>query len=388
MSTVGGFNDFSVGNPVLDSDAITYKISSNQVNTVKHMMELVYLLIFTSGGIYMVQGGGASGNAAITPSTTTLVFQGANAIGDVPPIRIHNYALFIQEKGTQVRTLGYSFADNAFVGQDVTTMSNHLFQFSPLTDWCYQEIPYSCVWAIRQDGALLGLTFNPEQQITGWHRHDTQGYFESICCITENNQDVVYLVVRRIINGQNVRFIERLAVRQFQAVNQAYFVDCGLSYSGVPATTFSGLDHLDGQMVSILADGIVYPQQVVAAGSVTISEPAQVVHVGLPYISDFETLDLASQRADVRDKKKAINAVSLIVDQSSGFMVGPDVDNLQPVTQRQNENYGAATDLITGLIDESIACGWDKKGRIFVRQSNPLPLSILAVIPQTEVGGN
>ena len=390
LSTVAGFNDFSVGNPVLDSDAITYKILSNQTNTVKHMLELTYLLIFTSGGVYMVQGG-ANGTGAITPSTIMLSFQASNAIGDVPPLRISNYALFVQQKGSQVRTLGYSFAENAFVGQDVTTMSNHLFQFWTLTDWAYQEIPYSCVWSVRSDGTLLGLTFNPEQQITGWHRHDTQGAFESVCCVTENNQDVVYFIVNRTLNGQQVRCIERMAQRQFQNPVDAYFVDCGLTYdgrsAGTTATVFSGLDYLDGEMVSILADGIVYPQQVVVGGSVSIPNPAQVVHVGLPYTSDFETLDVSSPKADIRDKKKAINAVSLILNQSSGFMVGPDVNALVPVTQRQNENYGAATALITGLLDENIPCGWDKKGRIFVRQSNPLPLSISAVIPQTDVGG-
>jgi hypothetical protein len=391
LSTTGGFADFSVGNPVLDSDAITYKVLSNQVNTIKHMMELTYLLIFTSGGIYMVQGG-ATGSGVITPSTITLNFQGANPVSDVAPLRINNYALFIQQKGTQVRTLGFSFAENAFIGQDVTTMSNHLFQFWTLNAWAYQEIPYACVWTVRSDGALLGLTFNPEQQITGWHRHDTQGKFESVCCITEGSTDVVYFIVNRTLNGQTVRCIERMAPRQFQDVRDQYFVDCGLTYDGrltnTFATVFSGLDHLNSEIVSILADGMVLPQQVVSGGSVTIDTPALVVHVGLPYISDFETLDIASQRADVRDKKKAVNAVSLIVDKSSGFMVGPDVNALVPVTQRSTENYGAPTDLITGLLDENIPCGWDKKGRIFVRQSNPLALSILAVIPQVEVGGN
>ena len=392
FSTTAGFNDFSVGDPVLDSDAITYKILSNQVNQIKHMMELTYLLIFTSGGVYMTQGG-QNNNGTITPSTISLAFQGANAIGDIPPLRINNYAVFVQELGSKVRTLGYSFAENAFIGQDVTTMSNHLFKFNKIVDWCYQEIPYSCVWCVRDDGVLIGFTFNPEQQITAWHRHDTQGAFESVCCVTENNQNVLYAIVNRTLNGVVTRCIERFAPRQFSDPSYAYFVDCGWTFgilpTDTPQTVFGGgyLDHLNGQTVSILADGIVYPQQVVVGGSVSIPNPAQVVHVGLPYTSDFETLDISSMRADIRDKKKAINAVSLIVDQSSGFMVGPDTDSLVEVTQRRTENYGAATDLISGILDENIPCGWDKKGRIFVRQDNPLPVSILAIIPQAEVGG-
>ena len=391
FSTTGGFKDFSVGNPVLDSDAITYKLLSNQVNSIKHVMELTYLIIFTTGGVYMVQGGGASGNGVITPSNMTLTFQGSHPSSDVAPLRISSYALYIQEKGSQVRTLGYSFSENAFIGQDVTTMSNHLFQFVTIVDWCYQEIPYSCVWCVMSDGTLLGLTFNPEQQITGWHRHDTRGKVESICCITENNADVVYIIVNRVLNNQSVRCIERMQSRAFYDVRDQYFVDCGLTYDGratdTYATTFTGLDHLEGETVSILADGMIQPQQIVNNGSITIVEPALVVHVGLPYISDFETLDVAVPRGDLRDKKKAINAVSLIVDRSSGFMVGPDVDNLVEVTQRSTENYGAPTVLFSGILDENIPCGWDKKGRIFVRQSNPLALTILSVIPQVESGG-
>lgn len=387
MSTVGGFTDFTVSNPVLDSDGITYKVLSNQINTVKHLMELTYLLLFTAGGVYMVQGG-QNGNGVITPSNMSINFQGASASGDVAPLRIHNYALFVQEKGTEVRTLGYSFAENAFVGQDVTTLSNHLFTYWTITDWAYQEIPYSCIWSIRSDGTLLGLTFNPDQKITGWHRHDTQGMFESVCCVTEDNQDVVYFIVNRPTIG---RCLEKMMPRMFQDQRDAFFVDSGLSYDGrstnTPASVFSGLDHLNGQTVSILADGIVYPQQVVASGTVTIPNPALVATVGLPYTSDFETLSLSTSRADIRDKKKVINAVSLIVSNSSGFQVGPDVDHLDYAVQRQDENWDAPDALANTLLDMTIACSWTKDGRVFVRQSNPLPLTILSCIPQTEIGG-
>ena len=387
MSTVGGFTDFTVSNPVLDSDGITYKVLSNQVNTVKHLMELTYLLLFTAGGVYMVQGG-QTGNGVITPSNMSINFQGASACGDVAPLRIHNYALFVQEKGNEIRTLGYSFAENAFVGQDVTTLSNHLFTYWQITDWCYQEVPYSCIWSIRSDGTLLGLTFNPEQKIAGWHRHDTQGTFESVCCVTEDNQDIVYLIVNRPGIG---RCLEKMMPRMFQDQRDAFFVDSGLTYDGrstnTPASVFSGLDHLDGQTVSILADGIAYPQQVVTAGTITIPNPALVATVGLPYTSDFETLSLSTARADIRDKKKAINAVSLIVSNSSGFQVGPDACHLDYAVPRQDENWDAPDNLASKLIDTAIACTWTKDGRVFVRQSNPLPLTILSCIPQAEIGG-
>lgn len=391
MSRTDGFLDFGQGDPVLDDDAIRYKLLSSQVNIIRHMIELSYLVIFTAGGPWMVQGGGSNSNV-ITPSTINLASQGASPVSDLRPLKISNYALFLQEKGQQVRTLGYSFAENAFVGRDITVMSNHMLQFNQIVDWAYQETPYSCVWGCRDDGVLLGLTFLPEQQIEGWHRHTTLGKFENVCCVTENNKDTVYFIVKRVLNGQTVRCIERMKPRQFQDIRDAYFVDCGLTFDGRPtgtmATVFTGLNHLIGMVVSVIADGIVYPQQIVpSSGKVTIPHPASVVHIGLPYVSDFETLAVSAMRGNIREKMKATNSLSLIVDKSLGFEYGPDVDHLLPYKTRQLEDYDTPDSLISDLISDSITSSWGKNGRIFVRQSQPLPVSILAVIPQVETGG-
>ena len=244
------------------------------------------------------------------------------------------------------------------------------------------------LWCVRDDGALLSLTFFPEQEVIGWARHDTQGKYESVVCITEDNQDVVYFIVNRPGIG---RCIERMAPRQFQDQIDAYFVDCGLTYDGratnTLAATFTGLDHLEGQTVSILADGMVYPQQVVLNGSVTIPNESLVAHMGLPYTSDFETLEISSAKADLRDKKKAINSVSLIVDKSGTFQAGPDVDHLERPKIRSTEDYNAPDNLLSEIVDVSIPSMWNKAGRIFVRQSDPLPLTILTCIPQVSVGG-
>jgi acyl-CoA thioesterase len=123
-------------------------------------------------------------------------------------------------------------------------------------------------------------------------------------------------------------------------------------------------------------------------GEFTLDNPALVVHVGLAYTSDFETLDISSAKSDIRDKEKNINSVSIIVDKSSGFLTGPDADHLVPYKQKRPANYGEPDALLSELVDINIPCGWSKKGRIMVRQTQPLPCSILAVIPQVTLGGN
>lgn len=392
MTRSDGFFDFGVSKPVLDDDAITYKLLSDRVNTIRHLLDLKDLIVFTSGGIFRVTGGKNGVNTVITPSTININTEGANAVSEVAPIKVNNYAIFLQEKGNMVRSLGYSFAEDSYMGQDLTTMSNHLLSSRKIISWAYQETPNSCLWSITDDGILLGLTFFPEQQVTAWHQHNTiNGLYESVCRITENNEDVLYFIVNRTLNGQQVRCIERTKPRIFADRADGFFVDCGLTYDGrasdTTATTFSGLDHLEGETVAICADGIAYPEQVVVNGTITISNPALVCHIGLPIEADLETLDASSLRQNIRDKKKIINAVSLIVDQSLGFEAGPDEDNLTEFKSRSTENYDEPDNLISELISENIPCDWSKNGRVLIRQRKPLPCHILAVIPQIEVGG-
>jgi hypothetical protein len=205
FSRTAGFLDFGQSNPLLDDDGIRLKLLSNQVNAIKHFIDLKYLIILTTGGIYRINGGQSG---VITPSSINFNSENADPVSDVPPIKISNYALFVQEKGNQIRTLGYNFSEDAFTGEDLTEMSNHLLQFNRILRWAYQDIPCACVWSIRDDGILLGLTFVPKQQVAGWHRHDTiNGEYEDVCCVTEQDpitgfyEDVVYLIVNRGFDG-------------------------------------------------------------------------------------------------------------------------------------------------------------------------------------------
>jgi len=205
---------------------------------------------------------------------------------------------------------------------------------------------------------------------------------------TVDETDEIY-----IFNGGTFRAIEKLKPRFVSDPRDGFFVDCGLTYDGrvdtVPqyASIFSGLDHLEGQTVAVIADGSDIGRFIVKNGTVTIPNPALVVHIGLPITSDFETLNLASARSDITDKKKMINAVSVIVDKSKGFQVGPDVDHLDDYKLNSVESYDDDYLLVSGNIDVGITATWNKIGRVFIRQSKAEPVNILAVIPQVEIGG-
>ncbi len=471
MSRTNAYVDFGKSNPIADDDAVNFTIASRQVNAIRHMLTLDKLVLLTSGGEWIVAG---AENDTISPSSINIKQQGYRGSSTVPPQVIGNTALYLQDKGSTVRDLGYEFASDSYTGNDLTILSSHLVQGYTIEEWAYQQVPFTCLWCVRDDGVLLSMTYMREQQVIGWHRHDTDGEVESVCVISEGTEDALYIAVKRTIGGVTKRYVERMNTRYITDIKNAFFVDSGLSYDGrnTGATTmtltssgawtygsaatftltasasyfvagdvgseihltadddrilrlaitartsgtvvtvtinrdvatelrstatthwaharksFSGLSHLEGKTVNVLADGHVAPQALVASGAVALAQAATVVHIGLPIEADFETLDISAPTGEtIRDKQKIVQAVRLLVEDSRGIFAGRDESNLLEYKQRAQEGYDAPVALLTGVADILIGATWSKEGRVFVRQSDPLPLSILAAIPEVTVGG-
>lgn len=475
-SKSGDYKDFGSSVPQVDDDAISYTYAGRQLNKILHLIDVGSLIALTSGGEYKING---DQTGVLTPSTFSFSSQGQNGSSDVAPISVSNVALFIQKKGGAVRDLAYSFDVDGFQGSDLTILANHLFIGHQIVDWAFSITPFSIVWCVREDGMLLGLTYMRDQQVVAWHPHPTtNGFYESVCSISEDTEDAVYAVVRRIINGQTVRYIERLTSRIFTDIEDSFIVDSGLSYDGrntdtartvvltggtgvwdykvdltltisgasyfsndnvgnqillpytqdgtdmvlklailsvisgnavtvranrnVPvqfqgvATSnwslakamFIGLNHLEGQTVSVLSDGNVEPQKVVNNGGIALESPGAVVHVGLPITSVMETLDVnfAGQET-VLDKKKLFTKASIMVQDSRGIWAKTPNGKLYEYPQREFEFYDDPVDNATGLIKVDLEAEWDTNGRVIVQQTDPLPLSILSIIPSVTVGG-
>jgi hypothetical protein len=384
-TSAAGYTDFMQSNPLLDDDAISIKLASTKANEIRHIVELSEIIFLTSNGPVMVKGGQ---DGIITPDKINPKQQGNSGVSaTLAPVVCGDQALYVQAKGNQVRSIGYSFQNDALKGTDLTLFASHLFKKRKIVSWAFQEIPYSCVWVVMDDGALLGLTYLPEQEVVAWHRHDTDGFFESVCCVSESAEDAVYFIVRRVVNGVTKRYIERLASRNFATPVDAFFVDSGLTYRGAPATHISGLEHLEGKTVAILADGNVQTQRVVTGGAITLDSPCSVVHVGLPITADLETLELANAQQDTRSKEKLINHVSMIVEETRGLWVGGDANNLTEVKRDAYTQYTDSTLETSGLVDLRIQATWSKKGNILVRQVDPLPATILSITPEVTFGG-
>lgn len=373
--------------PSREADGMELRIAASQYNQIRHLVALSDLIALTAGGEFRVYSDNAP---AITPTSVSIKPQGYAGASNVQPVVTTGSILYVQAQGSRLRELSYSWEANSYRTVDASIMAPHRFNGYGIKDLAYSRAPDSIAWAIRDDGVLLGMTYVPDQQVYGWHAHDTDGYFESVCVVPENNEDVLYVAVRRTVNSRTVRYIERLRTRTFTAQEDAFFVDAGLTYDGSPATTISGLYHLEGKQVDVLADGAVHPRRTVTAGSITLQASASVVQIGLPMTSDLRTLPLALEGAMAAGQGtvKNINKVHLRVSQSSVIKAGPSFDRLREYPARAVlDPYGSPPALRDGELSLSIDPSWNQDGAVCVRQDLPLPLSVLSMTLEIQSGG-
>jgi hypothetical protein len=376
--------------PVKDDDAISFRIASREANTIRHLVPLSDLMVLTSSAEWRVT---SVNSDAITATSISVKPQTAIGASNVTPAVTGSSMLYAAGRGGRIREMVYtqqSAGGYGYTNTDVSMLAPHLFDYKTVVDLAFARAPYPVLWVVSSDGRLLGMTYVPDQKVAGWHRHDTDGLFESVCIVTEGNEDALYAVINRTINGSQVRYVERLHTRLFAGIEDAFFVDCGLSYSGSPATVLSGLGHLEGKTVSILADGAVHPQLVVSGGSVTLQRAASKVHIGLPIEADMQTLPISSEQIPgaAQGRTKNVNRVYLKVNRSSGVFAGPREDALREYKQRRSEPYGTAPGLIDSEeIEVVIDNSWDAYGQVFVRQSSPLPLTVSSLSLEYAIGG-
>lgn len=474
LSKIGQFHNFTTSSPIQEDDAVSFRMAGRQVNEVRHLLDLGTLVIFTASGEWGLQAG------VITPSSISTKQFSYNGASSRRPIVINNTAIYVQARGSIVRDIGYNLQADGYTGNDLTVFSSHLFDGYQIVDWAYQKVPHSIVWAVRDDGTVVGMTYVKEHEIIGWHRHDFEGGFvENVCSVPEGDEDAVYFVVKRTVNGVTRRYVERMPSRRVDDLIDSAFMDSHVSFDGrnttatnmtlsggttwsytenltltasvpyfdsthvgkeihltsgsdiirfkintvvggssvegtanktVPVSmrstaintwslatkTLNGLWHLEGMDISVFADGTVvgspyndsYQSLTVTNGSVTLDKCFSVIHAGLPIVSDLETLDIdTAQGETMAPKKKNITKLSVMVENSIGFWAGQKptgsdlLDGMVETKVEDLETYERQNNLITGTVDLSIFGNWNSNGRVFIRNVDPLPLSVLAIMP-------
>jgi len=568
FSVGGSYENFATGTNA--TDAMIYTIASNQVNAIRFLSNQTQLLIGTTGGEFIATSG--TNSEPITPTNIQIIRQTNYGSANVDAIQIANVTMFLQRAKRKVREMVYNYEVDGFIAPDMTILAEHITK-GGLKSFAYQQEPDSILWATRNDGVLLGLTYQRNEKVVGWHRHILGGYdynskniARSFKSFTSNGSNVnitsnsitisshgfstgdpvyyftetnaiggittdllyfiisvdsntiklattaanatagtavdltsapstdttqfifkgvnlatnvvysashglstgdhfyynlggtglsnitdkakyfvkkidddqfkialdsklktfvdlqydvsvtsartdkilidatvesigvipsdqdeyqLYLVVKRYINGATRRFVEFLTAFDFgETQDDAFFVDSGLSYDGSPTTSITGLSHLEGETVSILADGATHADKLVSDGAVTLDRAAQKVHIGLNYDSILQTLRIEAGAAQgvAQSKIKRINEITVRLHKTLGVEVGSDLESMENIPFRSSAALmDTPIDLFSGDKKIELRDDYNSDGHIFVRQTQPLPLTVLSIYPELTV---
>ncbi|WP_433886949.1 hypothetical protein [Pseudomonas vranovensis] len=371
QSRTSEYLNFELGTK--DDDAMSFTVSSDQINPILHLSQVKTLAALTYGGEFTITGGVEK---PITPTNIQVKNQSVYGCNRVRPVRIGNELYFVQRAGRKLRAMAYKYDSDAYGSPDMSVLSEHITK-SGIVSMAYQQEPESILFAVRADGVMATMTVDRDQDVIGWARQTTDGYYESVAAIPASGGDQVWAIVRRNIGGQNVRYIERFV--------EGCQVDDGVAASNEAGqTVWGGLGHLEGKTVDIVADDVVMQQQVVIGGQITLPRIAYSIQAGLPFRTKVKTLTPEVQGAtgSAQGNSMRINEVTLRFLETTGCKV-----NGQTIAFR---NLGANTldkpaPLFSG--DHRLeALGWERgQASIEITQEQPLPFHLLCVIKKITI---
>ena len=354
--------------------------------------------------------GTVAGEWIVGPSTTTEAFSATNVRADevshhgsanIQAIKMGAATLFLQRARRKLRELAYVFTNDKFSTPDMTLLSPHI-TLGGVVDMAYQQEPHSVLWCVRADGALLGLTYERDENVVGWHRHwfggysdaahETSALVESVAVIPapDGTRDELWMIVKRYINGVSVCTIEYMTKtwERGDAQEDAIYMDCALTYDGVAASTITGATHLAGETVDVMADGAAHPQCVVSAtGEIALDRASFVVQIGYGYNSDGQTLrnDAGAADGTAQGKLQRKHRVIFRVLDSLGIEIGPTFDKLHMVVERTSAvSAGTMVPLATRDVGggDLWEGGYSTEDLVCWRFRQPFPGTILAIMPQ------
>jgi len=389
-SVTGDFENFQRG--TLDTDSFAYTLGATEFNAILWFVSQGRLLIGTTAGEWSMWSGDQG--LPITPSAVKVDQQSAfgSKVG-VPALLVNDLVLFVQRQGRKVRELSFSYEKDGYVAPDLTLLSEHVTK-GGIVQFAYQAQASAILWAVTGEGVLIGMTYEREQNVFGWHRHPTDGFVESVATIYGTNDDEVWMVVRRTVGGATVRYVERINPAKWTAKADCFFVDCGKTVLLSPASTaVTGLAHLNGKTVQVLADGNVETNKVVAAGAITLDHASSTVQVGLP----FETI-VKPMRIDTDPSlgnsqgvvKQVRNLVIRVLD-TLGLKYGDGKAAFETLEFREIDSGGDAMDssppLFTGDKEIQFPGEFETEGDIVIKQDQPLPMTLIAIVTKHQVTG-
>lgn len=386
LSRTGDFESMASSVPPKDDDAIEVTLAATQANRIVWLQPDRNALAFgTEGSEWTLQ---SSEGVVLTPSTVSFQLQTTNGgEGTVSALSVGGGVLYVQRGSGAVREFAYNYSADKYLGQDLTILARHIIKDRDITAWAYQQEPYSTLWCVLSDGTFAGLTYMKEQDVIGWHRHTTDGSILDVAVIPGTPDDQVWFLVRRTAGV----FVERLeSFFDSDNLDDAFFLDSALHYSGETADTFSGLGHLAGRTVQVFADGgTIDGLTVSAGGELKLKSPAKSVHIGIPYTSRVipNLPEVQTQQGWTLMHNRKISAVRVRTYRSMSFLAGI-AGNLSPIVDRHIKGgafsvrpfFSDGTDL-----NMETCGGWSSESPLVFEVSSATPLTILAIVTTMDI---
>ena len=371
-SKTGQLFDFEVG--TLDDEAIDITLAP-ATSSINHLVSGEELLSLTFDQLIGTAGGRDEGITPTNPNIRLRTRHGASP--RVRPVAIAEQVYFASPSGKRLRGLAYVIEQDGYAAPDLTVLADHLFEGGGIVDMAYAREPVPAIWIVTAAGTLVSLTLDRDQQVQAWAQHETDGT-ETYLSVTSipgtNGEDSVWVAVQR---G------EVISIEVFDSTLNTHDAVVGMSEEG--QTEWTGLDHLDGQTVDIVADGYVLPQQVVIDGTVTLDFPAHAVEIGRHYVSTVK--DLPPHIEGAAGGQTSINQVRVLLHKSSGCKINGEV---VPFQQFGDNLLDQPVQPFTGWKDVNVCSGWSANGdtaQVEIVQDLPLPFTVLAIVKELSVNG-
>lgn len=394
-SVVGDYENHTPG--IDDSDAVQFTIRGRKVNVIRWLEPKDHLLIGTVGSEWRL--GPQDIGETLTPLNVVAKQITTKGCADLQPVTVDGSTLFVQRKGRKLRELAFNIEKGESGGYNAPDMLQLAKDISKggIIDIAFQQEPFPTLWCAVDGGNLIGMTYIREQQVVAWHEHPMDnGEIESLAVIPGDEYDQLWAVIKRTIDGSTKRYVEVLEdVFEDDAETyennlglNAFFVDSGITYNGASTSTITGLSHLEGETVGILADGAVQRDKTVSGGQITLDKAASVVHVGLKYTGLLKTLriDTAMQDGTAQSRTKRIVDMFVRVLDSGVFKVGRSEDDLDIVQDPEiSLVYGKPYPLFSGDLRSGYEEGYNRDSQVFIVQDKPMPLTVQSIYPEVEI---
>ncbi len=366
----------------LDDGSLSFTPSAGELNPICWLQSQGSdLVVGTSGDEWTLNGDGRP----LAPTNVNFQLQSRYGSSSVPALMAGEVVVFVQRGGRKLRRISSRSDNTPWATADLTVLAEHI-ALDGITQMAFGSNPNSILWAVTRSGKLIGMTLETEQNVFGWHRHETDGFVESIAVVYGSVADEVWLSVRRGTKRCIERLDPQVFARDFTAYQTMIYADSAKRHTfGLPGTVVPGLSHLEGKNVCVLADGVQRPNEDVIAGQITISPPATDVIVGLPYTSELQPTrrEIQTQKGSAQGMLWRTSRVMAYVHESHGGKVAAS-----PTSLEEAWPYETTTGLYSGPLETAVESHASPSMDVVLRTSAPLPFNVGALVAKLDLYGD